>query len=258
MLLPNCSVVASLFKLRSAILVLFFYSLFSCIKPPKETIRIAAAASVQFALQALIEDFEATDSVKVDAVISSSGKLTAQIMQGAPFDLFLSADTSYPAFVHRNNKSLHPPFVYGQGQLVLWASDNKTQGLNLDLLTHPSIRKIGLADPNTAPFGQLSVRCLKQHHLYQKLLPKLVFGQSVAQVSQYVMTGAVDMGLSSLSIVLSKEAAHHGIYLPINDFKIPQSMVLLSSNRPPKKAALRFYRYMQSRAARRILQTYGL
>ncbi len=258
MLSLNSSVVVSVSKLKVALLMLFFCSLFGCSKSPQNTIRVAAAASVQFVLHALIADFEATDSVKVDAVISSSGKLTAQIMQGAPFDLFLSADTSYPSFVHRNKKSLSPPLIYGHGQLVLWASDSTPQGLSLDLLSHPSIQKIGLADPNTAPFGQLSIDYLQRHHLYKKLLPKLVFGQSVAQVSQYVMTGAVDLGLSSLSIVLSKEAAHHGMYKPLHGFKIPQAMVLLSGNRPPKKAALRFYRYMQSSAARRILQSYGL
>ena len=253
--IPSLSVVYLAKRCAFLLLLLCMYGCQSAANKPN--IRVAAAASVQFALEALIADYESKESIHIDAVIASSGKLTAQIIQGAPYDLFLSADTSYPNYIYQKQKCLQEPVIYGQGQLVLWSSERQIKPLKIDFLKDPSINKIALADPNTAPFGQLSVQFLQQQHLWQQLGPKLVFGESIAQVNQYVSTQAVDIGLTSLSIVLSEAAADKGSFLPL-PYYIPQSMVLLANKKGPKDASLQFYRYLQSQAAKKILKAYGL
>lgn len=244
--------------LKIVLLTFLVASLCSCRQDKRPVIRVAAAASNQFVLEALVADFESKDSVKVQTIISSSGKLTAQIIQGAPYDLFLSADSTYPAYIYQHLNDCTPPTIYGYGYLVMWSSDNQPQGFSTDMLRQSDISKIALADPKTAPFGLLAQEYLIDHQLYDSLQHKLVFGESIAQVNQYVLTEAVDMGFSSLSVVLSQNTVNTGSYHTLSDYKQPLSMLMLPHRQSNQAAVERFFQYLQSNAARLILSNYGI
>lgn len=239
-------------------LLLILFIVCSCRQEKREVLRIAAAASVQYALKALIDDFEKRDSAKVQCIISSSGKLTAQITQGAPYDLFLSADTSYPGYLYRIGKGSVKPKIYGYGKLVLWTCMEIENEMNLQILKDAKIKKIALPDPATAPYGHLAEKVLKQAGIYTSIKDKIVFGESISQVNQYITTRTVDIGFSSLSVVLASKLNKTGNYSRIKAYQIPQSMLLLKDSKKIKGAAQRFYKYMQSPEAVAILNEFGL
>jgi molybdate transport system substrate-binding protein len=239
-------------------LLLILCIVYSCRQEKQEVLRIAAAASVQYVLKALIEDFESRDSVKVQSIISSSGKLTAQITQGAPYDLFLSADTSYPGYLYRIGKGSVKPKIYGYGKLVLWSCREIENELNLEILKDEKIKKIALPDPATAPYGILAEKVLKDAGIDSIIQDKIVLGESISQVNQYIATKTVDIGFSSLSVVLASKLKNTGNYTRIKGCQMPHSMLLLQNSEKIKDSAQRFYKYMQSPEAFKILHEYGL
>jgi molybdate transport system substrate-binding protein len=138
--------------------------------------------------------------------VSSSGKLTAQIRSGAPFEVFLSADTKYPDELHKAGFAAQAPKVYAYGSLVLWSREKRDLPQNLRFLTGPQIARIAVANPKLAPYGEAAVQALTYYKLYPKVEKKLVFGESIAQVNQYVLSGAAPVGFTAKSVVLDPAA----------------------------------------------------
>jgi len=231
-----------------------FVTLVSCSPGANSNkITVAAAASTQYVLEDLIETFEVTHDLKVEKVISSSGKLAAQIENGGPFDLFISADTKYPNYLHSKGLSVDKPIVYARGKVVMWTYDDIDLSSTLDLLASPTIEKIGMADPQTAPYGELCLKMLQETGVYDNIKEKIVLGESISQVNQYVTTKAVDIGLTSKSVVMAPKLKGKGHFQEIPDYSLEQSMIMIQKN---ENTSL-FYSFLQSEAAKSIFEKHG-
>lgn len=224
------------------------------------TLTVAVAASARYAFDDLQAAFSARTGHVLKPVVGSSGKLSAQIMHGAPFDVFLSADMGYPEKLHAAGFSSAPK-VYAYGALVLWTSHDLALDRWQQLLRSPEIRKIAVASPKTAPYGREAMNLLAHFKLDEAVKPKLVFGESISQVNQYIHSRAVDIGFTAKSVVMSPEMQGHGkwIALPQDAYQpIAQGIaVLRHGQRNQPQAAQQFHDFVLSPPARAILERYG-
>ncbi len=241
----------------------YFYLLglafFACATPSSNVVRIAAASNMQFALQKLTKIFEAKTSIKTQLIIASSGKHTAQIMEGAPFDVFLSADMAYPESIYKKGLSSSAPKVYAQGQLVLWAG-KKNDELSLNTLLDTDINHIAIANPKTAPYGIAASQILDSYDLISSVKNKLVFGESISQVNQFISTGAVQLGFTVKSVVMANKLNFEGswIDLPKETYEpVNQGIVLLDKKNGKNQNALEFYNFLFSNEAQQVLKDFG-
>ena len=220
-------------------------------------LKIATSANMQFAMTEIAANFEAKHQIKVDLIIGSSGKLTAQIAQGAPFDVFISADHTHPNFLHNLGLTEQAPKTYGFGKLVLWTCKNHKP--SLDLLFSPDIRKIAIPNPDIAPYGKAALEVLNNYFLFEKIQHKLVFGESISQCNHFISTEAVDVGFTSLSTVLAPKMKSTGTWTPVDSKlhdHILQGAVILKNSSQKNKAEL-FYNYLYSEDSQHTLNKYG-
>src|SRR6476469_8953610 len=149
---------------------LVFYILLLTISSFAQTkLTVAAAANVQYVMNELVKDFDSSASIQTDIILNSSGKLTAQIKEGAPYDVFVSADMKYPQELYKSGYAIDSPKVYANGLLVLWTIQAGIKPLaDLSVLTSDAIRKIAIANPQTAPYGEASVKAMNYYKLYNK------------------------------------------------------------------------------------------
>lgn len=239
-----------------------FYCLFivltvtQCSSNHSPQITIGAAASTQYAVEALIAHYEKEHEVQIHPIFSSSGKLTAQIEHGAPIDLFIAADTQYTHYLYKHHHTIHQPEIYARGTLVLWSTiANAFLDTALTCFNSNTTAKIALADPQIAPYGQLSKQLLDEHQLYNRLSSRLVLGESIGQVNQYVTSQAVNWGFTAKSVVAAPRLKDKGKYIAFPAYTIDQSMVLIEKE--PSPDLIQFYNFLQSNTAKEILQIYG-
>lgn len=228
----------------------------------KEKVTIAGAANIQFALKAIEKAFEASSNIEADIVIASSGKLTAQIKQGAPYDVFLAANLKYPLALYKDGFATKPPKIYALGSLVLWTMNKELELTgNLSTLTQPTIKRIGIANPKNAPYGAQAIAAIDYYSLQEKIKNKLVYGESIAQVNQYVISQNCEIGITAKSIVLTPKLRKKGKWQAIDKeayTPITQGVVLTSfGQKNHKTAALAFYDFLSSPKAQQILVDYG-
>ncbi|MCF2486634.1 molybdate ABC transporter substrate-binding protein [Dyadobacter sp. CY347] len=240
-----------------------FLSVFlaGCSKP-SDKIVIATAANVQYVMKEIKAEFEKETGKEIDIVVGSSGKLTTQIREGAPFDVFVSADTKYPQEIFKNGGSAEKPKIYALGTLVLWSKDIPKADLNIDSLANDKVKKIAIPNPETAPYGEAAIQVLRSRKVFEKIEKKLVFGESIAQTAQYITSGNVEAGFNALSIVLSPEMKDQGNYIILDStaYKpIEQAAILLnhSDDSPKKETSEQFYKFLYSQKAKAIFQKYG-
>ncbi len=234
-------------------LILFF--VMSCRSEEKQILRIATAANMQFAMEKLCKQFEAETGIRPELILSSSGKLTAQIRNGAPFDLFVSADMSYPQTLFEEGFATAAPQVYGLGKLVLWSYNENLQP-SIEILSTDSLKHLAIANPKTAPYGTAALEVIRHYNLGELLQDKLVYGESIAQTNQFVVSGAAELGFTSMSVVLSPQMKGKGKWIEIPSHlhtPIKQGIVILK----PGDEAQIFYDFIFSASARSILQEFG-
>ncbi|HQU57583.1 MAG: molybdate ABC transporter substrate-binding protein [Phaeodactylibacter sp.] len=226
-----------------------------------ETITVAVAANVQFAMEELESAFEAESGIAVETTISSSGKLTAQIQQGAPYDLLVSADMKYPTALVESGKAVLPVRAYGFGALVLWTQNELELEENPAFLLQDKIRKIAIANPRNAPYGEQAMHYFEHYGIAEQVASKLVYGESIAQTNQYILSHAADLGLTAKSVVLSPEMKGTGKWLeiPAQSYEpIAQGVVITSyGQKVHPEASRRFFEFLFSPKARVILEKYG-
>lgn len=227
-----------------------------------QTITIAAAANLKYAMDDLSSAFTKESGINVRVISGSSGKLTQQIMNGAPYDVFLSADTEYPAKLVEGGYCISPSQIYAYGLLVLWSNNSANLSQGISVLAEPSIRKIAIANPKTAPYGIEAMKAIRYYKLNPASLSgKLVIGESVSQVGTYIATKAVDIGFVAKSIVVSPEMKNIGNWIELDTKSynlIDQAMVALKSNSSENQnRSKEFLRFMTSAKAQQILSNYG-
>ncbi|OQP58918.1 molybdate ABC transporter substrate-binding protein [Niastella populi] len=223
---------------------------------------VAVAANMQYAMQELVAEFNKTDKTRIDIVPGASGKLTQQIQNGAPFDIFISADKEYPQKLAGNKFTLEPPKVYAQGLLVLWsAKPNIQPSRDLKLLLGANIKSIAIANPKTAPYGSAAEFILKKYALYDKVASKLVTGESISQTSQFIGTRNADIGFTAKSIVIAGAMKGRGNWVELNAADYPpieQSAALLKFARQNNiTTARKFYNFLYSAKAKAIYNKFG-
>lgn len=223
-----------------------------------QTLRVAVAANAQFVMEKLQAAFQKQTGQQLETVVGSSGKLTTQIQQGAPYDVFLSADMSYPNALHEQKLTLAAPVIYGYGSLVLWTMGSLPLSPDLSVLTSPEVRHIAIANPKVAPYGEAAMTLLNKRKLTDRIQPKIVYGESISQVNQYLLTGAADVCFTAKSVVLdpAMKGKGHWVDLPSGYEPIAQGVVVLQRTTQPKLAQ-QFIAFLRSPAARRIFQQFG-
>jgi molybdate transport system substrate-binding protein len=244
--------------LRPALFLLTFF-LSSAVGA--QTLRIAAASDLQFALPDLAVQYEKQTGVKLAITYGSSGNFFAQIQNGAPFDIFLSADVSYPhKLVVAQLADVSSVQIYAVGHLVLWLPPDSPldPSAGLKILLDSRIQKIAIANPEHAPYGRAAVAVLRAAGVYDQIKPKLVFGENIAQAAQFVQTGSVQAGLLSHSLTFSPAMKSGKVWtIPADQYPpVEQAAVLLTAS-PNKDAAISFLAFLKTPAARTILERYG-
>ncbi|MFZ6819906.1 molybdate ABC transporter substrate-binding protein [Undibacterium sp. Ji22W] len=226
-----------------------------------DTLSVAVAANVQFAFNDLKEEFKKQTGHDLKGVFNSSGKFVSQIANGAPFDVFMSADMDFPNHLHQQGFSASVPKIYAYGSLVLWTTKNLDLQSWQRLLRSEKIQKIAVANPKTAPYGKETIRALKFYKLDAAIESRLVYAESISQVNQYVHSGVVDLGFTAKSVVVSAEMQGRGLWieLPVDSYTpIAQGVIVLKhglENAP--QASQQFYDFLSSAKAKAILQKNG-
>jgi len=247
-----------LFTLVVFVLTLFGFSMQSA--HAGEKITIAAAADLKFALDEIVVLFNKTHPAdRAETIYGSSGKFQTQIRQGAPFDLYFSADIAYPRALKEEGFTASEVQPYAVGRIVLWSTSRDAARMTLANLADPAIRKIAIANPKHAPYGKRAEEALKASGMWAKVEAKLVYGENVAQAAQFVQTGNAQAGIVALSLALSPELAKQGSYALIPD-KLHQPLeqgFIVTRRAVDNPLAQAFARFMVSGEARAIMSRYG-
>lgn len=220
---------------------------------------IAVAANARYAAAEIAQQFEEETDISCRLVIASSGKLSAQIRNGAPFHIFLSADTTYPAALIKDQFAESPLLIYAHGTLVIWSKAASDSSSLNTILNNPDSR-IAIANPRTAPYGFAALEA------WESLFPnqnsrKFIYGSSISQVNQYVQSEATDAGFTSKSTIFHLNREDRGYWEEVPEKLHPplaQGAILLAAvSESERKSAERFLKFLTEPKAIRILQTYG-
>ncbi len=229
-------------------------------------ITIYAASSLSFAFKELIKTYQEKypkDNIKV--IFGSSGKGYNQIINGAPYDIFFSADMFYVKKLHENGLTLTEPKAYAKGRIVIWTRKNSGIDISkgIKVVLDKKVKKIAVANWKLAPYGKAAKKCLQYYGLFDKVKHKLVKGQSIVQTAQFVQIGAADIGFIALSLAVSNKLKNIGNYYLLSEkchSPILQGYAVLknaSKNKEKLETALRFYKFIQAKKAKEILKKYG-
>ena len=241
--------------MRKSVILFFGVLCYGCSDKRNENLIIATAANVQFAMEEIVKSFKEETGIQCEIILGSSGQLSAQIKSGAPYDVFVSANMKYPQDIFENNLAIRKPSIYAYGVLVLWT--HRTSISIRDLVSN-SIQKIAIANPTTAPYGKAAVDALKKSDLLDRVNEKLVYGESISQVNQFILSNAVDAGFTSKSVVVSRELENTGKWIAIDQDlynPIEQGIVVIKGDH--EKEATQFFDFMFSEKGRNILLANG-
>ena len=225
-----------------------------------ERITVAAAADLKFALDEIVADFRsARPDDAVEVVYGSSGKFATQIRQGAPFDLYFSADTAYTRALEADGLALGPTRAYAVGRIVLWSNTRDARALRLQDLADPALGRIAIANPRHAPYGKRAEEALRAAGVWDAVQPRLVQGENIAQTAQFVQTGNATVGIIALSLALNPTlAAQGGHHLIDAALHAPlEQGFILTRQAEGKALATAFADYIGTAAARAVLTRYG-
>ena len=222
---------------------------------------IAAAADMKFAMDSIITAYKAQNpGADIEVTYGSSGKFFQQITNGAPFDIFFSADVDYPNKLKDNGLTIGAIKTYGIGQIVLWSKKTDPNKEQMNTLLGAGINKIAIANPRHAPYGKRAEESLKYYNIYDKIQSKIVFGENISQTAQFVTTGAADIGIVALSLALSpamqKENGTYYVIPEESHTPLEQAYALLKHS-AGNSTATQFYNFISSPAAINILKYYG-
>ncbi len=257
----------SLLELRGYFPVLIAIALLSPIQA-QTSLRVAAAADLEPVLPPILEQFRQVTGIRAEATYQASAMLTAQIMNGAPFDVFLSADLGYPKKLidagladAAGTADSSTPITYAKGTLVLWTrKDSPLPPPSLDLLRNPALKRLAIANPDRAPYGRAAVAALTSLKLYDTLKPRLATAENIAQAAQFVDSGNADAGLISLTSAMTPHMASNGTWFVIpRDLYPPlEQGAVIVSNTSQRAAVHKLLDYLLSPPIQAQLAKSGL
>jgi molybdate transport system substrate-binding protein len=227
-----------------------------------EVITIAAASDLNFAFRDIVTEYEKTTGNHVRLSLGSSGNFFAQIQNGAPFDLYFSADIAYPRKLEE--AALTVPgslYQYAVGRIVLWTGHESridvTQGF--EVLREPIVKKVAIANPKHAPYGRAAVAAMEYFKVYDQVKDKLILGENISQAAQFIESGACDIGIIALSLALAPAMKSKGVYWEVPAEAHPpldQGAVILKSSKQ-QESAKQFLAFIKGERGQEIMKRYG-
>ena len=222
-------------------------------------LRIAVASNFLLPLKALSKNFKESTGHKVVVISGSTGKLYAQIKQGAPFDILLAADSIRPELLEKEGIGvLGSRFTYAVGRLVLWSKNSKLPLKNdLQVLNHKNFRYLAIANPKTAPYGKAAEQVLRKKGFWEKIQNRLVRGENISQTFQFVMTGNADIGLIALSQLRKNQGRGFSWIIPQEWHDPIRQQGILLKRAKTNKAARQFLNFIKSNRIQKQIESYG-
>ncbi|RPH78681.1 MAG: molybdate ABC transporter substrate-binding protein [Nitrospiraceae bacterium] len=227
-----------------------------------EEITIAAASDLNFAFRDIVAEYEKTTGNHVRLSLGSSGNFFAQIQNGAPFDLYFSADIAYPRKLEE--AALIVPgslYQYAVGRIVLWTGHESridvTQGF--EVLREPTVKKVAIANPKHAPYGRAAVAAMEYFKVYDQVKDKLILGENISQAAQFIESGACDIGIVALSLAVAPAMKSKGVYWEVPAEAHPpldQGAVILKSSKQ-QESAKQFLAFIKGERGQEIMKRYG-
>jgi len=227
-----------------------------------QEITVAAAADLQFAMQEIGTRFQQESGKTVKLIFGSSGNFAQQLQNGAPFDMFFSANLDYPKQLEAAGLTEPGTFYqYAIGKIVVWVPNDSKLDLSAGLkaLLDPSIKKIAIANPQHAPYGKAAVAAMQKESIYDQVKDKFVLGENISQTASFVASGSADVGIIALSLALSPNMKDKGRYaeVPAGDYPaIEQACAILRSSKN-KDIARQFEKFIQSPPIKELFKKYG-
>ncbi|SRR6266496_2929539 len=228
-----------------------------------QEITIAAAADLSAALPEIAAQYKKQTGQGVKLSFGSSGNFTNQIRNGAPFDIFFSADEEYPKqLIAEGLADKDTRYRYAVGRLVLWVPSESPFALSkagINALLDPSVKKIAIANPAHAPYGRAAEATLRHFGIYAQVTPKLVLGENVSQTEQFVESGNAQAGMIALSQALAPALKNKGHYwiVPLEAYPALNQAAVVLSRSKRKDAARRFLEFLRTPEATSLLTSYG-
>jgi molybdate transport system substrate-binding protein len=227
-----------------------------------EEITIAAASDLSFAFREIATEYENTTGNHVRLTLGSSGNFFAQIQNGAPFDLYFSADIAYPRKLEEAGLTVPGSlYQYAFGRIVLWAGKDSTLDLSkgLEILREPTVKKIAIANPKHAPYGRAAVAAMEYFKVYDQVKDKLILGENISQAAQFIESGACDIGIIALSLAIAPAMKSKGTYweIPVGAHPpLDQGAVILKSSKQ-QEPAKQFLAVIKGAQGQEIMKRYG-
>ncbi len=240
-------------------LALLVLLLFGTLLHAGERVRIAAAADLRYALNDIVEAYrEEYPGASIEVIYGSSGKMTTQIANGAPYDLFFSADIAYPEKLKAQGHTATDPAAYATGRIVIWSTTLDASELTLEDLADDAVRRIAIAQPSHAPYGQRAREALNSAGVWEAVQHKLVFGENIGHTAQMTQSGAAQVGIIALSLAKFPDLAGHGHHLIDETLHQPLTQGYVVTKRGGDNPQARaFADFMVSDQAHGIMARYG-
>lgn len=235
-------------------------TLFTLTNTTAQKVRIAAAADLRYAMDDLMATYKKSNpDADIEAIYGSSGNAFTQILNGgAPYDMYFSADISYPQKLYEAGLTVHQPVLYAIGRIVLWSSSlDVSKGLAV--LTENPRARVAIANPSHAPYGKRALETLRHYGLFDKAQAQLIYGENISQAAQFCLTGNAQIGILALSLALAPNMQNNGSYYLIDDAShnpLLQGFVILKQAKN-KPLAHDFAKYLSSPQAITLFEKYG-
>jgi molybdate transport system substrate-binding protein len=228
-----------------------------CIHAPAQSVRIAAAANLRYVLEELKNIYQAKNAaVKIDVTYGASGTLLQQIINGAAYNIFMAADKTFPDKLKDMGYTSGVVKNYAYGKLVIW-SNTVDISKGLEVLTDKSVKRIAVANPETAPYGERAVECLKYYKMFDKIQEKLVYADNISQAAQFAETGNAEVGFLALSLAIAPEMKGTYFMIDTKSYKpVEQAMVLVKGWEANPEAA-KFMKFVLSAECKPVFEKYG-
>ncbi len=243
--------------------ILLLAAFFLTLLARAEELTIAAASDLKFALDELVTEYrKTTPGAAIKVSYGASGNFHSQILNGAPYDLYFSADIQYPEKLAKAGHALDGAvFLYAVGHLVIWAPESSpidVKNLGMRSLLDPSVRKISIANPRHAPYGAAALAALKSSGIHDAIANRLVLGENVAQAAHFIQSGAADIGIIALSLALAPPMKNGKSWeVPLDAYpKLEQGGMILNTTKSPA-AAKAFRDFVLNQNGREVLKRYG-
>ncbi|HEV7513769.1 MAG TPA: molybdate ABC transporter substrate-binding protein [Candidatus Acidoferrum sp.] len=249
-------------RIPSKLILVLLAALFAGSYARAQAVNVAAAADLKFAMAELAAQFEKASGAKLDVTYGSSGNFLTQIENGAPFDLFFSADSEYPKKLEA--AGLAEPGTlreYAVGRIVIWTPSDNEINAAIDgwkRLLAQRVKKIAIANPEHAPYGRAAVAAIKKAGIYEQVKDKLIYGENISQAAEFVQSGNAQAGIVALSLALSPAMKNGNRWeIPADSYPpIKQAVIVLKASKN-KDASRRFLEFVDGPQGREILQRFG-